>query len=178
MYTANVLYVLGVHSTHGQRRNCLPNVLCQFRTATLPLLNAIGFYFCQELNLAKLTKSRKKIENLIQNNFLPGVEMYRIMSRDGPGIEMFRIMSRDGQHRSENGDSLEFENLTELINAHPQSAELSVSFTKPHLEALLLECGSPQVALKKLSTCLKAYEGLKKMEQKMLVRLHHFAIMR
>lgn len=76
-------------------------------------------------------------------------------------------MPIDGPHRSAI-DPLELEKLTELINAHPQRAEMSVSFRKTFLEAMLFECKSPYKVLKKLSTCLTAHEKLKEVEQKML----------
>lgn len=62
-----------------------------------------------------------------------------------------------------------FEQLMELIKAHPQSAELSISFRKVYLEALIVDCGSPKAALKRLVICLKAHKDLSEMEQKMLV---------
>lgn len=72
----------------------------------------------------------------------------------------------DGPNRS-TVDPLQFEKLTALINAHPQSAELSRSFRKRYLEAVLIEYGSAHVALEKLWICLKAHEGLTQIEQKM-----------
>lgn len=81
---------------------------------------------------------------------------------------MFRILSSaDATPKSETAGREEFEKLTELINAYPQSAELSVTFKRPYLEALMLQCGSPQIAIEKLSTSLKAHEKLKEMGAKM-----------
>lgn len=72
-----------------------------------------------------------------------------------------------GRPSSTGEDSEQFKKLTELIDDHPKSAELSVSFAKLFLVTLLLEVGSPDVALKKLLIVLKAFEDLKEMDQKM-----------
>lgn len=85
-------------------------------------------------------------------------------------------MSLHGPPISTTVEPSELEKLMELIDAHPQRAELSVSFRRAYLEALLLQCGSAHIALEKLSSCLKAYENLKEIEDKMFVLLPHYFI--